>query len=130
MKPILYEEVGVELQEDIDYRLLRIREPLPIVEPPKVKTDALSYGGGYTCFFYTAFQCFARRVFITSEYQYYHILFNRYVYTVDGRSFVGLYDPKFPDMINDSPYDPDDNNPDNNYCVPCVLYNIIYNNGN
>ena len=46
MKSITYEEAGVELQKGIDYRVLKIREP--DIESPKVKTDALSYGGGYT----------------------------------------------------------------------------------
>ena len=59
-------------------------------------------------------------MFISSEYQYYHIIFNRYVYTVDGISFVGLYDPKFPDEV-DQPYDPDEKDPNYIYCLPCLL---------
>ena len=123
MKPILYEEVGVELQEGIDYRVLRIREPLPIVEPPKVKTDALSYGGGYTCFFYKVFGCFSKKICIDS--QYYHIIFNRYIYTVDGKQCEGIYNPKMPNKI-DWFYDLEEYDPDYIYCAPCLLYRIVF----
>lgn len=120
---ITYEILDMmELQKDIDYMEIIIPPQPP--EPPKVIQDALAYYEGYTCFFYNAFKYFVKRQCI--DYYNYHVIFNRYVYSVDGRRFIGLYDPKFPNQV-DEPYDSDETNPDYRYCIPCILSSILYN---
>lgn len=126
MKPgITYDILDImELQKGIDYKEIIIPPDPP--EPPKLIEDALAYYDGYTCFFYNAFKCFARRQCI--HYYNYHVIFNRYVYSVDGRRFIGLYDPKFPNDINDGSFDycADDINPDYRYCIPCLLCKLWF----
>ena len=114
----------VEMEKGADYEEIIIPPDSP--ESPRIKRDAMAYESPgilqRKCFFYTAFSCFAKRVFIEVPYEYYHIIFNRYVYSVDGKRFVGLYNPKFPNYIDIS-YDIDDYNPDYQYCIPCLLWN-------
>jgi hypothetical protein len=107
----------VQIEKGLDYEEIIIPPEPP--EPPRIKTDALALPGILyrKPFFYSVFGCFAKKVFIKTSYEYYHIIFNRYVYTTDGYIFLGLYDPNFPDDIIDTEF----YNPDGDYCIPCVL---------
>lgn len=111
----------VKIEKDLDYEEIIIPPESP--EAHRVKPDALGYNEGYICFFYKIFGCFAKRVCIDSHY--YHILFNRYVYTVDGKICEGLYNPKLPNKI-DWFYDLEEYDPDYIYCVPCLMYRIVF----
>ena len=108
----------VQIEKGLDYEEIIIPP-----EPPRIKTDILGNNDGYTCFFYKVFGCFAKRICIDS--QYYHIIFNRYVYTVDGKICEGLYNPKLPNKI-DWFYDLEEYDPDYIYCTPCLMYRIVF----
>jgi hypothetical protein len=77
----------------------------------------------YVSWFYYWFRCCVRRQFIDKPfYKYYNILFN-YVYTTDGKYFVGIYTPNMVYPIET--YVPD-KDPDRIYCFPCWLFTYLY----
>ena len=76
-----------------------------------------------TSLFYYCFRCCVRRKFIDMPfYKYYNILFN-YVYTTDGKYFVGIYTPNETYQIETHVPEKD---PDRRYCFPCWLLNFLY----
>lgn len=73
--------------------------------------------------FYFFFCCFRKRIFIEEPYyQYYTQIFD-YVYTTDGRLYIGYY-KKCP-LTNIRKLEYDDINPDYRYCLPCRLINYL-----
>jgi hypothetical protein len=77
----------------------------------------------YMSTFYCLFRCCVRRQFIDKPfYKYYNILFN-YVYTTDGKYFVGIYTPNETYQIETHVPEKD---PERRYCCPCWLLNFLY----
>ncbi len=86
-------------------------------QPHKVgPNNALGIDGEPILPFYCCFYCCAKRILINPLNAYYDIICN-YIYTTDGKLFIGKY--------KNNIVDHDSEIPDIRYCCPCYTIQII-----
>jgi hypothetical protein len=74
---------------------------------------------GHVHWFYRFFKCFGKRVKLDGiEDKYYTVIFNRYVYTTDGKFFYGYYTPDAAEDLDPFSMMP----PDFVFCCQCCCY--------
>lgn len=92
-------------------------------KPTHVKTDSVAPSFPKSPFYFFFF-CFHKRIFIEEPYyEYYTQIFN-YIYTTDGRRYIGYY--KHCSLTNTKILEYDNLDPDHKYCFPCWIINYLW----
>jgi hypothetical protein len=74
---------------------------------------------GHVHWFYRFFKCFGKNIKLEGvQDKYYTVIFNRYVYTTDGKFFYGYYTPNSAEDLDPFSMMP----PDFLFCCQCCCY--------
>jgi hypothetical protein len=109
----------------------RLEEPVPVIDQrpvalvvsEKVRADSVAPSFPKSPFYFF-FCCFHKRIFIEEPYYEYYTQIFDYVYTTDGRLYLGYY--KHCPLTNTKILEYDNLDPDHKYCFPCWIINYLW----
>ena len=117
--------VGIKKDIEINGNILEVEElpaelpkaPEPIPKgPPTYSLVMKEYKDKPVCFYYWLNKWRVKEILVDND-TYYHLI-GRFVYTTDGRMYMGYYYPDNADCIDEIAMDPDEIT---RCCCPCFL---------